>query len=69
MKPRRRTLVISPSDSLSLSLEKAGQVAKVECLPLFSIIGKIVGGRSSRGKLRDFLQGRLLAKVGKIKDV
>ena len=55
---------------LSLSdEERAGLRSEVERLEQFSVIGKIIGSRPSRGELRDLLQSRLLAEVGKITDV
>ena len=55
---------------LSLSDEvRAGLSAEVSRLEQVSVIGKLVGGRPSRGELRDLLQSRLLAEVGKIVDI
>ena len=60
------------AEPVQLSLsdeERAGLVAEVERLQVFSVIGKVVGSRPSRGELRDLLQEKLLAEVGKIRDV
>lgn len=60
------------ASSIRLSLtdeERAGLRSEVERLEQFSVIGKIIGSRPSRGELRDLLQSRLLAEVGKIIDI
>ena len=49
--------------------ERAGLAAEIDRLQRFSVIGKVIGSRPSRGELRDLLQSRLLAEVGKIADV
>ena len=49
--------------------ERAGLAAEIDRLQRFSVIGKVVGSRPSRGELRALLQSRLLAEVGKITDV
>ena len=46
-----------------------GLAAEIDRLQRFSVIGKVIGSRPSRGELRDLLQSRLLAEVGKIADV
>ena len=43
--------------------------ANLEHLQHFSIIGKVVNDRPSRGELQNLLQGKLVAEVGKIRDI
>ena len=60
----------APPIRLSLTdEERAGLAAEIDRLQRFSVIGKVIGSRPSRGELRDLLQSRLLAEVGKIADV
>ena len=61
-----------PPAALRLSLsaeEKASLLAEIDRLQATSVICKVAGFRPSRGEMRDLLQARLLADVGKIVDV
>ncbi|MCO5572365.1 hypothetical protein L7F22_026118 [Adiantum nelumboides] len=55
-------LLLTPEEEASLS-------AEIERLQAVSVVCRFVGTRPSRGELRDLLQARLLADVGKILDV